>query len=107
MIVHTATALMLSLQLSSSIESVAAVPSIQTQSGLVKGRLATGTSDVAEYLGIPYVSTIRCLIVWKFLLTKIQAQPPVGELRWAPPQSYNGSNTIDGTEFVCSFRLFN
>lgn len=64
MIGLTATTLLLSLQLSSS---VAAVPSIQTKSGLVNGRLATGTSDVAEYLGIPYVSAIS-LLNWKILL---------------------------------------
>lgn len=62
MIVRKATALALSL---SSFKSVAAIPSIQTQSGLVKGRLATGTSDVAEYLGIPYVSAMRYLVVRK------------------------------------------
>lgn len=65
MIVRKSATLALSLQLSSSFTSVAAIPSIQTQSGLVKGRLATGTSDVAEYLGIPYVSAMRCLIVPK------------------------------------------
>lgn len=68
MIGHKATALALSLQLSSSISHVVAVPSIQTQSGLVNGRVATGTSEVAEYLGIPYVSAMRCLIIEVLLI---------------------------------------
>jgi carboxylesterase type B len=29
-----------------------------------------------------------------------QAKPPVGQLRWAPPEEYNGTGSIDATEFV-------
>lgn len=49
----------------------AADPIVQLDSGLsVQGRLAPTAPTVAEFLGIPY------------------AQPPVDDLRWAPPQEY-------------------
>jgi hypothetical protein len=41
---------------------------VQTTNGPITGHLAPNTSCVLEYLGIPY------------------AQPPVGDLRFAPPQ---------------------
>jgi hypothetical protein len=60
---------------------------VNTTSGPVSGHLASNaTANVAEYLGIPF------------------AQPPVGELRFAPPQPYNGSSSINGTSYVSGFR---
>lgn len=55
---------------------------VQTTSGSVQGHAAANASDVSEYLGIPF------------------AQPPVGNLRFQPPRAYNGSGTINGTNFV-------
>jgi hypothetical protein len=56
---------------------------VQTTSGPVKGHAAYNvTTEVSEYLGIPY------------------AIPPVGDLRWKAPQRYNGSLTISGSLFV-------
>lgn len=49
----------------------AADPVVHLDNGLsVQGRLAPAASTVAEFLGIPY------------------AQPPVKDLRWAPPREY-------------------
>ncbi|KAI1768747.1 putative carboxylesterase [Hypoxylon sp. FL1150] len=61
--------------------SGATAASVNTFSGLVNGQIASGTDGVSEYLGIPY------------------AQPPVGNLRWAPPQTFNGSSVINATSF--------
>lgn len=56
---------------------------VQTTSGPVRGHAAYDvTTEVSEYLGIPY------------------AIPPVGDLRWTAPQRYNGSSTINGSLFV-------
>jgi cholinesterase len=55
---------------------------VQTSSGSVQGHAASNATGVSEYLGIPY------------------AQPPVGELRWAAPQNFTGTSTINGTNFV-------
>ncbi|PQE27795.1 hypothetical protein CJF31_00010020 [Rutstroemia sp. NJR-2017a BVV2] len=54
--------------------------SVQTTSGLVHGHAASNTS-VSEYLGIPY------------------AEPPIGTLRFEPPQKYTSNSTINGTDF--------
>jgi Carboxylesterase family len=60
-----------------------AIKTVNTTSGLVSGHASSNTSaNVAEYLGIPY------------------AQPPVGDLRFAPPLPYNGTSGINGTNFV-------
>jgi cholinesterase len=53
-----------------------------TQSGLVHGKAASPSNQLSVYLGIPY------------------ALPPVGDLRFAPPQPYHGRTPIDGTKFV-------
>jgi hypothetical protein len=55
---------------------------VQTDSGPVSGHPALNASQVSEYLGIPF------------------AVPPVGDLRFAPPQKYSGSSPINGTSFV-------
>jgi cholinesterase len=38
-----------------SIEAAAVPETVQTTSGLVQGQIASGTSGVSEYLGIPFV----------------------------------------------------
>jgi hypothetical protein len=59
------------------------VKTVNTTSGPVSGHLSSNASlNVAEYLGIPF------------------AAPPVGNLRFAPPQKYNGTTAINGTNFV-------
>jgi cholinesterase len=47
--------------------------SVATTNGLITGHPASNISSVTEFLGIPF------------------AQPPVGSLRFAPPQPYNGT----------------
>lgn len=46
---------------------------IKTSNGAITGHASKNASSVCEYLGIPY------------------AQPPVGDLRFAPPLKYNDS----------------
>lgn len=58
---------------------------IKTSSGPVSGRAATVESHVSTYLGIPY------------------AQPPVGNLRFMPPQKYHGDKLINGSSIVSFF----
>ena len=55
---------------------------VQTYSGPVSGHAASNDTQVSEYLGIPF------------------AQPPVGELRFAPPVKYQGNSSINGTNYV-------
>ncbi len=57
---------------------------IQTSSGPVSGHPAANRTGVSEYLGIPY------------------AQPPLGDLRFAAPQSYSSSKPVTGASYVCS-----
>ncbi|KAH7360273.1 Alpha/Beta hydrolase protein [Rhexocercosporidium sp. MPI-PUGE-AT-0058] len=55
---------------------------VRTSSGSVQGHAAKDSPLVSEYLGIPY------------------AKPPVGELRWAAPESLDTSAaTINGSKF--------
>ncbi|CAD6439808.1 c676aaa1-4651-4aa4-8ceb-bae45132be8a [Sclerotinia trifoliorum] len=54
---------------------------VQTTSGPVNGHAALNESQVSEYLGIPF------------------AKPPLGELRFAAPVAYNGTATVNGTNF--------
>ena len=56
---------------------------VQTSSGLAQGQPASSRPQVSEYLGIPF------------------AKPPVGNLRFAAPQTFVGSGSIKATAFVC------
>ena len=58
---------------------------VQTSSGLVVGKPASSRPAVSEYLGIPF------------------AKPPLGDLRFAAPQAYTGSGTVNATAFVSDF----
>lgn len=56
---------------------------VNTTSGPVAGHASSNASaGVSEYLGIPY------------------AKPPVGDLRFAPPEKFEGTSIINGTDFV-------
>lgn len=61
---------------------------VSTTSGPVQGHAASDASQVSEYLGIPF------------------AQPPTGRLRFEPPVAYNGSSTINGTDYVSLQSVF-
>ncbi|RDL30432.1 Carboxylic ester hydrolase [Venustampulla echinocandica] len=54
---------------------------VRTQSGPVSGHAASSAQNVSTYLGIPY------------------AQPPLGNLRFAPPKPYHSHQHIDGSQF--------
>lgn len=54
---------------------------VLTSSGPVSGRDCGNFTGVSEYLGIPY------------------AEPPVGNLRFAPPQKFKGAAPIKATQF--------
>lgn len=60
---------------------------INTTSGQVAGHPSPKQPDVYEYLGIPF------------------AQPPIGDLRFAPPQPFIGNESINGTNFVSLLSL--
>ena len=55
---------------------------VQTSSGLVLGQPASSRIQVSQYLGIPF------------------AQPPLGKLRFAAPQAFSGTGTINATAYV-------
>ena len=59
---------------------------VQTSSGPVTGHAAPNKTQVSEYLGIPF------------------AQPPVGDLRFAAPQTYTSSKPLDASEYVSRMR---
>lgn len=76
--------LFLFILLSSSfsfVHSYAVGTIIQTSSGAIVGHAARNRTQVSEYLGIPY------------------AKPPVGNLRFAAPQSYWSSDTLNGSAY--------
>ena len=57
---------------------------VTTTSGKVTGHVARNRTAVIEYLGIPY------------------AQPPIGELRFAAPRTYNSTQAISAAAYVRS-----
>jgi hypothetical protein len=61
----------------------------RTTSGHIQGHLARWPENhhVSEYLGIPY------------------AKPPLGRLRWAPPEKYTSNKTHEGNRYVSSIKL--
>ncbi|TDZ54530.1 Acetylcholinesterase [Colletotrichum trifolii] len=54
---------------------------ISTTSGTIIGHLASNDSAVIEYLGIPY------------------AKPPVGSLRFAPPERFSSNGSLEASSF--------
>lgn len=55
---------------------------VKTSSGTILGQPAFSRPEVSEYLGIPF------------------AKPPVGDLRFAPPQAFTGTANVNATAFV-------
>jgi len=55
---------------------------VETTSGPVSGHAASNATEVSEYLGIPF------------------AKPPLGNLRFAPPEKYSGTSPINGSQYV-------
>ena len=60
---------------------------IITSSGRIRGHAATDEPGVSAFLGIPY------------------ALPPVGNLRFMPPEKYHGDKLIDGNSVVSFARI--
>jgi len=60
---------------------------VSTSSGHVIGGRASIGSEVSGYFGIPY------------------AKPPVGNLRFAPPERFEGKGTINATSFVSTAQV--
>jgi hypothetical protein len=59
---------------------------VYTSSGPILGHSARNRTAVSEYLGIPY------------------AAPPVGRLRFAPPEKYSSSTPFNAASFVSDSR---
>lgn len=55
---------------------------VLTTSGLIKGHASSWQPEISEYLGIPF------------------AKPPVGSLRFAAPQTYQGYGRIVADHYV-------
>jgi cholinesterase len=55
---------------------------VVTENGVITGRRSSEGNNVWEFLGIPY------------------AQPPLGDLRFAAPQSYRRRGPFNATQFV-------
>ena len=79
----------IALWLSASTLSVAVLfptfETVNTENGRITGHRAPKAKDVWEYLGIPY------------------AQPPLGQLRFAAPQKYQGKGPYRAAEFVSAY----
>lgn len=60
---------------------------VQTSNGFIVGHESPNASRVIEYLGIPY------------------AQPPIGDLRFAAPEPFEGDplSVFNASEFVITF----
>ena len=56
-------------------------PTVQTSSGAITGHAAQYEKEVSEYLGIPY------------------ARPPIGDLRFAAPQTFNSTAPFDAKAY--------
>jgi cholinesterase len=59
-----------------------ALMTVKTTNGKVTGHFAAGSATVLEYLGVPY------------------ARPPVGDLRFAPPQRLEAAEDYEAKDFV-------
>jgi Carboxylesterase family len=55
---------------------------VETTSGVVLGHASKNRTQVSEYLGIPF------------------AKPPIGNLRWAAPERFYGTGSINATAYV-------
>lgn len=55
---------------------------VNTTSGLLQGHRAPNATQVSEYLGIPF------------------AQPPVDQLRFAPPAQYTSNASMNASNYV-------
>ena len=63
---------------------------VQTTSGIIRGQASEGAPGVSEYLGIPY------------------AKPPLGNLRFQPPQKLKSrKSSVNATRFVSTILLSN
>ncbi|KAI9753569.1 MAG: hypothetical protein M4579_005086 [Chaenotheca gracillima] len=62
-------------------------PTVKTSNGDITGHPAINRTDVVEYLGIPF------------------AQPPVGSLRFEPPQKYTGNGALIASKYSAYVRL--
>ena len=60
---------------------------VKTSSGAIVGHAARNRTHVSEYLGVPY------------------AKPPVGNLRFAAPQSYWSSDTFNASAYVSIIQI--
>jgi cholinesterase len=54
---------------------------VSTSSGNLKGHIADKGSNVTEFLGIPF------------------AEPPIGSLRFSPPQQYRHEGVVDADKY--------
>ena len=68
-------------------EAVVVGPVVNTTSGPVTGHAAPKATQVSEYLGIPY------------------AEPPLGQLRFAAPQTFQHPRPINASSFVTNSPL--